>query len=234
MAVYDAHKNFAYSTIAVAPGPPLTGLTATVQAGDGTKFPAVPFNAVVWPLNTFPLVSNAEIVRVTGIAGDVFTFTRTQEGSGNRAIGVNDQIAAMVTAKTLTDIEGVSGSWTPILKGSTTAGVHTYSVQSGYYLRAGRLVVVGFNLTLTAKDAAIAGTYLQLGGLPFSTTISTTSFWTGLSSYFGNFGSHSGLMLQTQSNNNFSYIVDSNQVYLSPTDLTATSYMTGSLVYLTD
>lgn len=101
----DAHKNFAYSTVATAPSPASSGTSLVVAAADGAKFPAVPFNATVWPTGEQPLASNAEIVRVTNITTDTLTITRTQEGFGPRTIVVGDQIAATITAKTLTDAE---------------------------------------------------------------------------------------------------------------------------------
>lgn len=107
---FDAHKNFAYSTVATAPSPATSGTTLIVQAGDGTHFPAAPFNATVWPAGSQPTVSNAEIVRVTNISTDTFTITRTQESTSARAITAGDQIAATITAKTLTDVETAAGT----------------------------------------------------------------------------------------------------------------------------
>lgn len=107
MATFDAHANDAVSTVAVAPSPANTGTTLTVATGDGAKFPATPFNATVWAANQQPLASNSEIVRVTGIAGDVLTIVRTQESSNVRSILVGDNIVAGITKKTLTDIEGL-------------------------------------------------------------------------------------------------------------------------------
>lgn len=101
----DAHKNFAYSTVATAPSPASSGTSLIVQAGDGAKFPTPPFNAVIWPAGTQPLASNAEVVRVTAIATDTLTITRAQEGSSARSVVVGDQISAAITAKLLTDIE---------------------------------------------------------------------------------------------------------------------------------
>ena len=101
----DAHKNFAYSTVLTAPSPADSGTSLVVASGDGTKFPSVPFNATVWPAGAQPTTANAEIVRVTNIATDTFTITRTQESTSARTIVVGDQIAATVTAKTLTDAE---------------------------------------------------------------------------------------------------------------------------------
>jgi hypothetical protein len=102
---FDDHKNFGYSTVAMAPDPPDRGTSLTVQPGHGSMFPAPPFNASVWPYGDQPLADNAEIVRVTAVAGDVLTIARAQEGSSTRLIQVNDQIAATITAKTFTDIE---------------------------------------------------------------------------------------------------------------------------------
>jgi hypothetical protein len=44
---------------------------------------------------------------VTGIAGDVLTIARTQEGSSARTVLVGDRIYAGVTVKTLTDVEAI-------------------------------------------------------------------------------------------------------------------------------
>lgn len=102
---FDSHKNFAYSTVLTAPSPAASGTSLVVQSGDGAKFPTVSFNATVWPTGVQPLTSNAEIVRVTAISTDTFTITRAQESSTARSIVVGDQIAATITAKTLTDAE---------------------------------------------------------------------------------------------------------------------------------
>lgn len=58
-------------------------------------------------------------------------------------------------------------TWTPVLKGSTTPGTHTYSNQVGYYRRIGSLVVAFFRIDLSSKDAAMAGDVL-IGGLPYT------------------------------------------------------------------
>src|SRR5215831_18827737 len=107
----DAHKNFAYSTVATPPSPGVSGTSLVVAAGDGAKFPTPPFNVTIWPIGAIPLTTNAEVARVTGIATDTLTFanasgTRTpQEGSNARTIIAGDQISAAITAKTLQDVE---------------------------------------------------------------------------------------------------------------------------------
>lgn len=107
MATFDTHKNFAYSTVLTAPSPASSGTSLVVQSTDGTKFPAVPFNAVIWPVGLQPTPSNAEIVRVTNISTDTFTITRIQESTSARTVVVGDQISAAITNKTFTDIEGL-------------------------------------------------------------------------------------------------------------------------------
>lgn len=128
----DAHKNFAYSTVAVAPTPAASGVTLDVAAGTGTLFPAVPFNATVWPTGVQPTAANAEIVRVTNIATDTFTVTRTQESTSARTVIVGDQIAATVTAKTLTDVEAP----TALSIVGTTAPQLTVGYDGSNYLTA--------------------------------------------------------------------------------------------------
>jgi hypothetical protein len=111
----DANKNFAYSTVATAPSPAASGTSLVVTASEGALFPATPFNATVWPAGVLPSAANAEIVRVTNRSTDTLTITRTQEGTSARTIIVNDQIAASITNKTLTDIAAEIALKQPIL-----------------------------------------------------------------------------------------------------------------------
>lgn len=141
---FDAHKNFAYSTVRVAPTPAASGTTLSLQVGDGAKMPAAPFNMTVWPAGALALASNAEIVRVTAISGDDLTITRAQEGSSAQAVAVGFQIAATITAKTITDIEAATGSALSFANsngvtfgsagGTVTASVATNYQSQGAYL----------------------------------------------------------------------------------------------------
>lgn len=122
---FDAHKNFGYSTVVVAPVPADSGTSLTVVSGDGTKFPSPPFNVSIWPIGALPLVENAEIARVTGISGDAFAIIRTEEGTSARSIIVGDQISATITVKTLTDIESAASN-SPNLDGGDHWGYFTW------------------------------------------------------------------------------------------------------------
>jgi len=148
----DPHANFAYSTVATAPSPTLSGTSLVVAAGQGALFPAPPFNAVVWPATSpLPLAANAEIVRVTGVSTDTFTIVRGPQtandpGGINAPIAVGWQIMESITRKTLTNIEA-SLAQTP-LAGLTQSGNTGVSARSN----------VGYLGLAAHTDGAIAAT----------------------------------------------------------------------------
>ena len=60
----------------------------------------------------------------------------------------------------------VSGTWTPVLKGSTTAGTATYARRLGKYYKIGKLVYIVADIQVSTLTGG-AG-YYQIGGLPFA------------------------------------------------------------------
>jgi len=106
----DALKNFAYSLVATAPSPATSGTSLVVTAGQGSYFPAIPFDATIWPAGVQPTNSNAEIVRVTAVATDTFTITRAQYGTTAQSIAVGYQIAQTVDANLLNQLAPLSGA----------------------------------------------------------------------------------------------------------------------------
>jgi hypothetical protein len=67
----------AVSTIATPPDTALSGLSLAVQEDTGARFPAVPFEALIWPVQERPVIGgNACRIQVTAVDGDAFTFTR--------------------------------------------------------------------------------------------------------------------------------------------------------------
>lgn len=102
---YDGLTNFPLSTVATAPSPASSGTSLVVAAGQGALFPAAPFNIVIWPVNTQPTSTNAEIARVTAVSTDTLTITRAQEGTSARTVIVGDQVMLGVTKKILTDLQ---------------------------------------------------------------------------------------------------------------------------------
>ena len=66
------------------------------------------------------------------------------------------------------------GNWTPTIYGVSTAGSHTYTTQSGRYIKINKKVTCYGYITLSAKDAAMAGD-VKIGGLPFTASSSMGS-----------------------------------------------------------
>ena len=104
----DPTKNFAFSTVATAPSPALSGTTLTVATGHGARFddPAVvgDYNVVLFPEGQRPYIGNAEIVRFTAKAGDVFTITREQESTTAKTIIVGYEVMWGATSKMWDDL----------------------------------------------------------------------------------------------------------------------------------
>ncbi|WP_238899467.1 hypothetical protein [Clostridium sp. YIM B02500] len=73
----------------------------------------------------------------------------------------------------MTDTNGVhgfkveTGTWTPVLKGLTVAGNNSYSQQAGRYVKHDKLITCFFRISISAKDANMAGD-IHISGLPYS------------------------------------------------------------------
>ena len=106
----DSLKNFAYSLVATAPSPATSGTSLVVTAGQGSYFPATPFDATIWPSGVQSSNTNAEIVRVTNVSTDTFTITRAQYGTTAQSIAVGYQIAQTVDANLLSQLAPLSGA----------------------------------------------------------------------------------------------------------------------------
>jgi hypothetical protein len=176
----DAHKNFAYSTVATAPSPATSGTSLVVAAAQGALFPAVPFNATIWPVATNPTSANAEIVRVTAISTDTFTITRAQENSSARTVIVGDQIAATITAKTLTDVETPTA---PTFVQAGTAATGTGAVTPTIPTNLLNDIILVFVQSGDQSVTMTTGGYTQVGPAPGSGTAAAaaanrlTVFW---------------------------------------------------------
>lgn len=57
------------------------------------------------------------------------------------------------------------GTWTPTVVGGSTAGTTTYTLQTGNYIKIGRLVFLSFRIDITAATGTGAALF---GGLPFA------------------------------------------------------------------
>jgi hypothetical protein len=229
MAFPDLHKNFAYSTVLTAPSPAASGLSLVVQSGDGAKFPAVPFNATVWPAGAQPISTNAEIVRVTTVATDTFTLadrTTPQEGSSSRSIAVGDQIAASITNLALTNIEGnYMNSWSPYIVASAGTGLQSLASASVQTSSASLFV---FPVTIPNQ---LRFNQVLIGNSLISASTNTSG--TQTQTYYSLFGIYSmtGNTLSRISSNSFSIVETGNSVSLTwnyPTSTATSGYAYGS------
>ena len=84
---------------------------------------------------------------------------------------------ASADPNTLDDYE--EGTWTPSVGGNAT-----YSLQSGFYTKIGRIVYVQFAIEVIILGT---GSTTQISGLPFNTSTGNSA---GSSHYFGNLASN--------------------------------------------
>ena len=137
-------------------------------------------------VNADTLASTLDLSSKTMTFGNVsasgITFPASVSASGN--------------ANTLDDYE--EGTWTPTLRGGTTAGTTTYGVQRGGYIKIGSMVTVFCDMGVSATTGT--GT-LTIGGFPF-TSINDVNFFSvgGLMAEDLNWGG--GTYLQLWKNNN--------------------------------
>lgn len=107
----DIAKNFAKGT--VVDGIESTVTSLVLESGHGSRFPTVPFNAVIWNSTDYPDPSDdpdVEVIRVTAISTDTLTITRAQEGTADGEHSIDGKVyflIAPLTAKTINDIRPV-------------------------------------------------------------------------------------------------------------------------------
>lgn len=80
---------------------------------------------------------------------------------------INELQALLDELKTREFPTRATGTFTPILGGSTTDGTLTYSVQAGTYVRIGNVVLAWFTVVVATVTATPTGT-LRIGALPFT------------------------------------------------------------------
>lgn len=131
-------------------------------------------------------------------------------------------------ANTLDDYE--EGTWTPVIRGSTTAGLFTYSTQQGIYTKIGRLVTVHVNLVVNTVTTAAAGN-LEISGLPFNAGSGVNYYGPYGLYHFGIAGSKNYSTISMGSGNNFfttdggALGVDGTQAAISAANVGAGDYI---------
>jgi hypothetical protein len=126
---FDAHTNFGFGLVAVAPSPATTGTTFSMTNSEASLMPDPSisnYNLTVWQNNRRPAGSNAEIVRVInkgaadsgGTGYTLFTIVRQQEGTLARSITSGDFVGNNITKKWFDDIEATVTQKTRVTVGS--------------------------------------------------------------------------------------------------------------------
>lgn len=89
---------------------------------------------------------------------------------------VQNLVAALASIfRQAAGVEQSSGSWTPAMAGSSTAGTQTYGYRSGTYIKTGRAVAFEGALLMSAKDGTTSGD-LRITGLPFTAAAGPVAF----------------------------------------------------------
>lgn len=144
---------------------------------------------------------------------------------GTGSIGVTDLASSVAV-----------GTMTPSLSGSTTPGTHTYAIRVGRYTRILDTVTWSFIVSLSAKDAAMAGN-VQVN-LPVTSANVTNLFQAvavecsgidltaGYSQFVGRIAPNASVMTLMQTGDNVSV---SN---LAAASIAATSQIIGTVTYL--
>lgn len=65
------------------------------------------------------------------------------------------------------EIVAPTGTWTPVLKGTGTAGTFTYTVQTGRYIKFNKWIIATGRIDISAISVAPTGN-MRIGGLPFT------------------------------------------------------------------
>lgn len=123
-----------------------------------------------------------------GLVGDDdFTLKVSNDGSiwsnafkVNKTNGCIDFLNGVKFAGGTTMDTYAEGTWTPVLRGSSTAGSNTYTAQAGRYFKIGKFVYVSGRVAISgAVGGTMAGT-MQISGLPF-TSYNAEEVYSGIS-----------------------------------------------------
>ena len=140
------NKNFAFS--ALASGITISGTSLTVTSGEGSKFPSTGyFMCAIWG-NAYSSPgedTNREIVKMTLTGSDTFAITRAQEGSTAKAWSSGDNIALVLSAGKVDELEDViqSGKLNYAIASGTNAYTAVFDPAITSYV-SGNLVKVKF------------------------------------------------------------------------------------------
>lgn len=155
------NKNFAFSTLAA--GVAIDASSLTVTSGHGTLFPSTgEFMCAIWgsAYASPGLDADRELVKMTLTTGDTFAIDRASEGTSASAWSSGDNVALVLTAGKLTELEEAiqDGS----LSYAIATGTNTYSAVLDPILAA---YVDGLAVNIKFTNANTAASTLALNSL---------------------------------------------------------------------
>lgn len=171
-------KNFGNSLVATAPAPAASGTTLTLTGGTGSLFENG--RAVIWPANVAPSATNAEIVQITGISGDILTVQRAQESTSARSIASGWNVSQGLSAgevKAITDqVAAVGSALVPVAAGAKAGQVSQRAL--GVNLiedRPARAITPTITLSSTAPASPLTTLHPGATGTTNTPLIGTTN-----------------------------------------------------------
>lgn len=151
--------------------------------GDASKKFKVEVSGVTTATTRTMTVPNADFTPVTIASAETITGLKTMQNVALTTNPLDLQIGRIkfpATANPSSDVNTLDdyeeGTFTPIIRGATTAGSGTYSTQVGSYTKFGNTVRVNGFLVWTNLTGAAGG--LSIGGLPFTTNSSDSTYST--------------------------------------------------------
>lgn len=148
-------RNCARSTINQVGGIDASALSVTVA--DASSFPTSgDFLATLWNSNSFPNPCddpNTEIVKVTGVSGNIFTIERGQENTVGKAHSNGSAIAMLITAGTFEEIEDAitTGISLPVIGENLSSQANgsntTFTLANDYVANTTALYINGQRMT---------------------------------------------------------------------------------------
>lgn len=143
-------------------------------------------------------------------------------------IAVRDFIAAVPLNP------NVTGTWTPVVAGSTSVAGQTYVTQIGTYVQLGTLVIATYSIALSAKGTIVG--QLQINGLPFVASSVTNysnpvGIWENTTTAFVNMTVAVLKNTQVALLYGISAAANSNDPALSTTDISNNLGLAGTLIY---
>lgn len=145
-------------------------MTVNINAGNSSSIRLVEQSSVSAPSGSAArvYVNNAARRRLCIVdSAGVTTFIGNTSGSGTGITFPATQDAS-TDANTLDDYE--EGTWTPVIRGSGTAGTYETATAIGTYTKIGNRIHLFCRVTLAAVVTGGGTGYLQITGLPVGTT----------------------------------------------------------------